>query len=83
MEKDISALLNSEQSKKLSGKKDDIERLAASRDGVQVTKMAANDPELQSAIKSGDMEAMSRRLKAILQTDEGARVFRRISDMLK
>jgi hypothetical protein len=83
MEKDISALLNSEQSKKLSGKKDDIERLAASQDGIQVTKMAANDTELQSAIKSGDMEAMSRRLKAILQTDEGARVFRQISDMLK
>ncbi len=83
MQKDLNSLLNSDQGQKLAGKRDEIEKLASSSDGEKVTKMAANDTVLQSAIKNGDMEAMRQRLTAILKTDEGSRVFRQISDMMK
>lgn len=67
----------------LSSKKGELEKLANSADGQKVKSMMDPDGRIQSAYEKGDMEAVRRAVTDILKTDEGARLAKQLSDLLK
>lgn len=76
-------LLNSPQAAKLAAKKDDIERIAGSKDGQQVKAMLEKDGgTLQDAFARGDMATLQAAVSDILKTDAGTRLAKQLSEML-
>lgn len=77
-------LLNSEAGVKLTGKKDEIEKLVSSADGQKIKAMLdGDDGKLMAAVKSGDISALKSKLNDILKTEEGARLAKQLSEMMK
>ena len=77
-----SDLLNTPQCKKIMDKKNDIEKLANSSDGQKVREILNGSGDLMSAAKNGDMATLQNTLKNILNTEEGTRLAKKISDMM-
>ena len=85
MEKDLQKaaekFLSGEDGKKIAGKKGEIERLAASRDGEQVRAQLQRNG-FEDAVKKGDTEAMKNAISSVLKTEEGARLMRQLQSMM-
>lgn len=72
---------SSDTGKKLAGRRDELERLAAGSDGQQVKKMLEKR-DLGSALSSGDTETLKNALNDVMKTEAGARILSRLQDML-
>ncbi|MGE4485278.1 MAG: hypothetical protein AB7C97_09245 [Oscillospiraceae bacterium] len=73
----------SDLSNALSSKKDELEKLANSADGQKVKSMMDPGGRIQSAYEQGDMETVRRAVTDIMKTEEGARLAKQLSDLLK
>ena len=82
-EKTAQALFNSPGGSKLSEKKGDIEKIANSADGQKLKAMLDGRGDIKSALENGDVDAMRGALSDILNTDEGARIFQKLGDIMK
>ena len=69
------------EGRKVAERRGDFEALAASKDGESVMKMLGAD--VKRAAEKGDVSAISAAVQAVLKTDEGARLAKKISEMLK
>lgn len=74
-------LLESDEGKKLAGKKNELEKIASGRDGKKVMELL-NEGNIESAIKSGDTESIKSALQNAMKTDAGARFMREISRLM-
>ena len=68
--------------RKLSKKKNEIERLSSSRDGEAVKTMLQNGG-FEKAMQSGDTDAIKSTLLNVLNTDEGARLMKQFQEMMQ
>ncbi len=76
-------LKNSPQGKMIQDKKPELEKLAASKDGEKVQQMLKSHGGLEKAIQSGDTEALSKTVRDILSTKEGARLAQQLKTLFK
>ncbi len=84
MNKMASELLNSPAGEKLSGKKEDIEKLINSQEGQNVRNMLSGSEEnLMAAIADGDMDTLKKALTQILKTEDGAKLAEQVQKMMK
>ena len=81
LQKAAEKFLSGADGKKIAGKKGEIERLAASRDGERV-KAQLQNRGFEEAVKSGDTEAMKNAISSVLKTEEGARLMRQLQNMM-
>lgn len=78
------SFINPKDAERLSGKKDEIEKLANSSDGQKVKEMlSSSGTDLQDAMEKGDMETLRGAVSNILKTDAGARLYKQLTDMMK
>ncbi|MDR2615729.1 MAG: hypothetical protein LBC28_04025 [Oscillospiraceae bacterium] len=75
---DAGAWLNAPEIQKLAGRREEVERLAASEDGKRVIRFL-EESDIENAVRSGDMNAAAEAVRAALATEEGAR----LADMLR
>jgi hypothetical protein len=64
------------------GKTEEIKKLAASSDGMKISKMV-DAKAVENAARSGDSEAIRRMLSAVLNTDEGKRLAENVRRMMQ
>ena len=84
MNKMANELLNSPAGEKLSGKKEDIEKLINSQEGQNVRNMLSGSEEnLMAAIADGDMDTLKKALTQILKTEDGAKLAEQVQKMMK
>lgn len=76
-------LMHSPSGKKLSEKKDDIEKLAASPDAQEVQRLMESSGNMDDALKRGDTEALRTAIQNAMKTEAGQRLARSLSDMFK
>ena len=78
------SLFESPISSKLSGKKNEFEKLAGSADGQKVRAMIENsDKNLMDALEKGDTETLKAALANILKTKEGANIADQLSKLIR
>lgn len=68
---------------KISAKEDKLQKLAESGDGQKISKMIEGNQAFQSALERGDTNAIKRQITALLATEEGARLAKQISGIIK
>lgn len=78
----IENFLDESQSKKLKRNSANIEKLVSSSDGERVSSIL-NESGAAEALQRGDTAALKNTFEAILKTDEGSRLFKQLSEMLK
>ena len=78
----IENLLDESQSNKLKQNSSNIEKLVSSSDGAKVSSIL-NESGAAEALQRGDTAARKNTFESILKTDEGSRLFRQLSEMLK
>lgn len=78
----IENFLDESQSKKLKQNSANIEKLVSSSDGERVSSIL-NESGAAEALQRGDTAALKNTFEAILKTDEGSRLFKQLSEMLK
>ena len=78
----IENFLDESQSKKLKQNSANIEKLVSSSDGERVSSIL-NESGAAEALQRGDTVALKNTFEAILKTDEGSRLFKQLSEMLK
>lgn len=78
----IENFLDESQSKKLKQNSANIEKLVSSSDGERVSSIL-NESGAAEALQRGDTAALKNTFEAILKTDEGTRLFKQLSEMLK
>ena len=87
MEKDISKLarsvLGEDGAKAIGANSTELQRLADSKDGQKVKAMLEGSGALDSAINSGDTEALKTALGGILKTKEGQRLAQQLSALIQ
>ncbi len=77
-------LLNTPAGAKLSGKKEDIEKLMNSQEGQNVRNMLCRDEAgLQAALADGDMDTLKKALADVLKTEDGAKLAEQIQNLMK
>ncbi len=76
-------MLNAMNSAKISEKVPDLKNLAMSEDGQRIKEKFADSDLVRKAMKSGDTGDLQRLLSSVLQTEEGQRLAKQISDMFK
>ena len=74
--------MESEDGKKISGKKKELEALADTRDGRKVKAMLQNE-KLEEALSSGDTEKVKATISGVLQTESGARLMEQLRKMME
>ena len=82
-EKKAEAFLGGSGGKKLNEKRGEIQQLADSDDGRKVKSMLDENGSLQAAVEKGDVGALKNVLSQVLNTDEGARLAKRLSELMK
>lgn len=78
----IDNFLDESQSKKLKQNSANIEKLVSSSDGERVSSIL-NESGAAEALQRGDTAALKNTFEAILKTDEGSRLIKQLSEMLK
>ena len=73
--------MSSGDGRKLAGKKDEIERLASSKDGETVRSILQKGG-FGDAVKSGDTEAIKKAINNVVNTDAGARLLQQLQKMM-
>lgn len=77
-------LLNSTSKAKLVSKKGQLEKLANSSDGEKIKELIGDGGEdIKKAFAKGDTDALKSMVANILKTEEGARIAKQLSDMMK
>jgi hypothetical protein len=82
LQKAATEFLSTEEGKRIAGKRGELEKLAESADGKRVRALLDGD-KLQKAAESGDMNALSALLSGALNTEEGARLAKRLQNLIK
>lgn len=82
-EKLASEFINNSKGSKLQDKAEEIKKIATSSDGQKVKKMMGNTEELKAAMEKGDTETLQNVIKKVMSTEEGARLAKQLSDLLK
>lgn len=77
------SMLKSMGGEKLSEKMSELNKLAESKDAQNLKQKLGDGSEILKAAQKGDSQTLQCLLSYILQTEEGARIARTISDMLK
>jgi hypothetical protein len=67
--------------KKLADKKEDIEKLASSKDGETV-KAILQRGGFEDAVKSGDTDAIKSAISKVVSTDAGSRLLQQLQQMM-
>jgi len=78
----MDSILNSRAGEKLDGKKDELKGIAQSEDGRKVQAMLDGD-KMKRALEAGDMETLKSAVQNVMQTDEGARLYAKLSELMK
>jgi|GEM_PF-579744 len=76
-------MLKSMAGEKLSEKMPEINKLVESKDAQSLKQKLGDGSEVLKAVQNGDSQALQCLLSSVLQTEEGARIAKAISDMLK
>jgi len=76
-------LLNSESGGQVRRKKAEIQELANSPDGMKIKTMLDRNGALSDAVENGDITALKDVLSRVLSTDEGARLAKKLSELMK
>ena len=76
---DISKLAGSE---KIKGKEQELKKLAESADSEKIKSMVDGEA-LQKAFDRGDTAELQSTVSKLLQTEEGARLFKQLEQMFK
>jgi len=75
--------LNTAAGAKLSGKKDEINKLIDSPEGQKVKNMLSGDEaNVMAAIENGNMAVLQKTLSNILKTEEGSKLAEQILKMM-
>ncbi|NLL38718.1 MAG: hypothetical protein GX254_03910 [Clostridiales bacterium] len=82
-EKLANEFLSSSKGSRLQNKADEIKKIATSSDGQKVREMMGNTEELKTAMEKGDTETLQKVIKKVMSTEEGARLARQLSELLK
>ena len=83
LNRQIKNLMDTPSGKKLSEKQGDLQKMADSPDGVKVKEMLNSSVNMEEALKSGNMDALKAALGKVLQTEEGQRLAKNLSSMMK
>jgi len=67
----------------LEDKKDELRKLADSREAQAVKRMADPEGTLAEAYANGDMNAVRRALTGALKTEEGSRLLKQLQELMK
>lgn len=76
-------MLMSMGSGKLSEKMPELNKLAESEDVQNLKQKLGDGSDIMKAVQKGDSQALQCLLSSVLQTEEGARMAKTLSDMLK
>lgn len=80
----MGSLMGASKAEKLSSKKGEIEKLADTQDAQKVKEIVDKDSAvITKAMKDGDVSSLKGALNNILKTEEGARLVKKINDMMK
>lgn len=82
-EKLAGEFMSNAKGSKLQSKADEIKKIATSSDGQKVMKMMGNTEDLKAAMEKGDTETLQNVIKKVMSTEEGARLARQLSELLK
>lgn len=82
-EKQAETLLNSPLGAEIAKHEKELRNMAQTYDGLKVMSLLQSNEGVQSAISSGSTEALSSAMSAILQTEEGKRLAKQLSEMFK
>ena len=84
MDKMSSSLMGASKAEKLSSKKDEINKLADTQDAKKVKDIVDKDSALiTKAMKDGDISSLKGALNNIIKTEEGARLVKKINELMK
>ena len=76
-------MLMSMGSGKLSEKMPELNKLAESEDVQNLKQKLGDGSDIMKAVQKGDSQALQCLLSSVLQTEEGAKMAKTLSDMLK
>lgn len=74
--------LDGEEGRRISNKKDDIQRIASSKDGETVKNMLEKSG-FEDAFRRGDTKALRDAVAGVINTDSGARLVASLKEMMK
>lgn len=84
IDKMAGGLMGNSAAEKLASKKDVIQKLADTQDAQRVKEIVNKDSgSIAKAMKAGDITSLKGTLDNILKTEEGARLVKKINDMMK
>ena len=83
LENKAKELLKSPEGAKLLEKKDEIAKLANSKDGLKVQEMLSREYNIQDAVQRGDLDALRNAVTQLLQTDAGANLANQLGNLMK
>lgn len=75
------SFLSSDEGRKISGKKQELQKLADTSDGQKVKAMLQNGG-LEGALEKGDTEAVKKTIMGVMNTDAGSRLFEELKKMM-
>lgn len=74
---------NSSAGAKLSGKENELQKLANSPEGQKVKKMISGDEDaLLAALQNGDTEVLRKALANILKTEDGSKIAEQVIKLM-
>jgi hypothetical protein len=79
----ILGMLSAANNAKLSEKMPDLMQFAGSEDGQKLKEKFSGSDEIKKAMENGDVGSLQCLLTTVLQTEEGKRLAKQLSDMLK
>ena len=77
---DISGMMSDPR---LAGREKELEALASSDEGQAVKAMLGGEAGLASMMENGDVDGLRGALQQIVQTEAGAELMRKLSEMMK
>lgn len=80
-QKAAAEFMSTAEGKKLSGKKDEIQRLASSSDGEAVRSILKQDG-FADAVHKGDTQAIKEAINNVVNTEAGARLLQQLQKMM-
>jgi hypothetical protein len=76
------SFMSSDEGKKISGKKKELQQLADTSDGQKVKEMLQK-VGIEDALESGDTDTVKKTILGVMNTDEGARLFSQLKKMME
>jgi Methionyl-tRNA synthetase len=76
-------VLNSANNPNFAEKVPDLQKIADSKDGQRLKEKFDSSEEVKKVMESGDVNSLQCLLTSVLQTEEGKRIAKQLSDMMK